>query len=159
MASRITIKNKLFPNDLYKEASTLAIKLPMNNPKYRNKAGLFNMSYTTEEQVISNFINLLLTKDGERFMQPQFGVGLLYYIFEQNVKSISDILRRKIKEQVQIWLPYVELKDVLINTSDVNLIDDNTINIQIIFSVMKNGANRVITIYANEQQDVNLEVQ
>lgn len=159
MAGRITIKNKLFPNDLYKEASTLAIKLPMNNPKYKNKAGLFNMSYTTEEQVISNFINLLLTKDGERFMEPNFGVGLLYYIFEQNVQSISEILRSKIREQVEIWLPYIELRDVFINTSDVNAIDDNSINIQIVFSVMKNGANRVITIFANEQQDVNLEVQ
>jgi phage baseplate assembly protein W len=158
MAGRITIKNKLFPNDLYKEASTLAVKLPMNNPKYRNKAGLFNMSYTTEEQVISNFINLLLTKDGERFMQPRFGVGLMYYIFEQNTQVISEVLRRKIEEQVEIWLPYVQLREVLINTPN-NLIDDNTINIQIVFSVMKNGANRVITIFANEQQDVNLEVQ
>ncbi len=159
MAGRITIENKLFPNDLYKESSTLAIKLPMNNPKYRNKSGIFNMSYTTEEQSISNFINLLLTKDGERFMQPEFGIGIMYYIFEQNVESVAEVIRSKIEEQVAIWLPYIDLKEVLINTDESKSIDENTINIQIIFSVMKNGANRVISVFANEQQDVNLEVQ
>ena len=81
MPGSVKIINKLYPPDYFKESSTLAIKLPMNNAKFRGEAELFNMSTTTEEQVISNYINLLLTKSGERFMQPDFGVGLLFYIF------------------------------------------------------------------------------
>jgi phage baseplate assembly protein W len=159
MPGSIKILNKLYPPDYYKESSTLAIKLPMNNAKFDKSSQLFNMSTTTEEQVISNYINLLLTKSGERFMQPDFGVGLLNYVFEQNTDDLQIILLRQIRDQTAIWLPYVNLIDVKIDTYNNRLGDENTVNIQIIFNVFNSNANRVISIFANETRDINVEVQ
>lgn len=159
MPGSVKILNKLYPSDYYKESSTLAIKLPMNNPKFRGESQLFNMSTTTEEQVISNYINLLLTKSGERFMQPNFGVGLLYYIFEQNTDALQILLKTVIQDQTALWMPYINLIDVKVDTYNNKLGDENSVNIQIIFSVFNSNANRTITIFANEPQNVNIEVQ
>ena len=46
----------------------VGITLPFGKDK-----GLFSLSYTTEEQSISNLKNLLLTRKGERLFQPEFG--------------------------------------------------------------------------------------
>lgn len=159
MPGSVKILNKLYPSDYYKESSTLAIKLPMNNPKFRGDSQLFNMSTTTEEQVISNYINLLLTKSGERFMQPNFGVGLLYYIFEQNTDALQILLKTVIQDQTALWMPYINLIDVKVDTYNNKLGDENSVNIQIIFSVFNSNANRTVTIFANEPQNVNIEVQ
>lgn len=159
MPGSVKILNKLYPQDYYKESSTLAIKLPMNNPKYKNGAQLFNMSFTTEEQVISNYVNLLLTKSGERFMQPNFGVGLLYYVFEQNTDVLKILLQTAIRDQTSLWMPYVNLIDIKVDAYNNKLGDDKTVNIQIVFNVFNSKANRVISIFAEENQSVNIEVQ
>ena len=71
---------KYYPEDRSRYSGTLAVKLPMNGSK---KGSFFNMSHTTEEQAVSNYINLLLTRKGERLMQPQFGIGIQDYLFDQ----------------------------------------------------------------------------
>ena len=159
MPGSVKIINKLYPSDYSKESSTLAIKLPMNNAKFDKTSQLFNMSNTTEEQVISNYINLLLTKQGERFMHPDYGVGLLYYIFEQNTDALQIVLKTQIRDQTAIWMPYVNLIDVKVDTYNNKLGDENSVNIQIIFSVLNSNANRVISVFANETQNINIEVQ
>ncbi len=158
MAGSVRIINKLYPADYFKESATLAIRLPMNNPKFDKSSQLFNLSYTTEQQAISNYINLLLTKPGERFMQPDFGVGLLYYVFEQNTDELKVVLSTQIEQQTSIWLPYINLVDLKIDTYNNRLGDENSTNIQIIFSVLNSDANRVISIFANESETINIEV-
>lgn len=63
----MAIDIKYYPEDTNKDSGTLGIKLPMNAID-KKSGGTFSMSHTTEEQSISNFINLLLTKSGERYM-------------------------------------------------------------------------------------------
>ena len=159
MAGRILIKNKLYPEDYNNETGALAIKLPMNNSRTKNQSAVFNQSYTTEDQAVSNFINLLLTKDGERFMQPNFGVGLYYYVFEQNVSALNSILETKIRDQVAIWLPYISINDIRISNMNNKLQDENSLNIEINFSVAQTGANRTITIFTTAEQNFNIEVE
>ena len=47
-----------------------------------NANAVFRSSYTTQEQVKSNLINVLLTEPGERVYEPNFGVGLKRRLFE-----------------------------------------------------------------------------
>lgn len=159
MAGRILIKNKLYPQDYNGSYGSLSIRLPMNNARTKNQSEIFNLSYTTEEQSISNFINLLLTKDGERFMQPNFGVGLYYYIFEQNVIALNSILETKIRDQVAFWLPYIVIDDIRISNLENKLQDENSLNIEIKFSVLQTGANRRITIFTTAERNFNIEVE
>jgi phage baseplate assembly protein W len=61
-------------------------------PFARRDGRLFNLSYSTEEQALSNLTNLILTRQGERIMQPFFGTTLQDSLFEQN----DDLLKSSI---------------------------------------------------------------
>lgn len=143
----ITIK--LYPEDFRAEGS-LAVKLPMNGNRSNSNSGLFNVSYTTEEQAVSNYINLLLTKPAERFMQPVFGIGIQLYLFEQNTDDFHFELDTLIREQTSIWLPYIIVDDLQIINKAFSGTESDTehgINIVIRFRVTESGANRLIEIY------------
>lgn len=83
---------KFYPEDLKSASGFIGIKLPMNG----SDRGIFNMSRTTEDQAVSNYVNLLLTKKGERYMQPEFGVGLPFYLFEPNTPALRIELEAEI---------------------------------------------------------------
>ena len=75
----MTIKS--YEND-YNE--TVGIKFPLNGNASKSRSGFFNTSQTTEEQAITNYVNLLMTKPGERYYHPKYGIGIQLYLFEQN---------------------------------------------------------------------------
>ena len=156
MARAVFINSKIYPDDYKKPLGSLAIKLPMNSSRFGPSDSIFNLSYTTEEQAISNMINLLLTKDGERYMQPAYGVGLYYKIFEQNTTSTNSQLEFLIRQQMATYLPYIIVNEINIqgNFSD----DENSINITIIFQVTESGANRTVTFFGNPDLQINVEV-
>lgn len=109
--------------------------------------GVFSLSYTTEDQAISNLTNLLLTRKGERYMQPNFGTDIYNSIFEQNTDVLADTLESSLQDDINFWLPYITLLNV-----DVfrNARYENTLNIQIAFRVTNVGANLVINVLAQE---------
>ena len=74
---------------------------------------LFNSTATTKEQVKSNLINLLLTKQGERIGEVNFGIGLQNLLFEQNIDLEN--LKEKIKTQINIYIPQISLLDAQTN--------------------------------------------
>lgn len=156
MARDVYINSKIYPSDYRKPQGSLAIKLPMNGTRFTDSDSIFSMSYTTEEQAISNLINVLLTKDGERYMQPTFGVGLYYQIFEQNTPGSNTDLEVRIRRQVARWLPYIVLDDVNVRGDYNN--DENGIVITIRFRVTEGGANRTVSIFTTAEAALNVEV-
>lgn len=130
-----------------KNIGTLGIKLPANGNNSGSNATLFNMSYTTEEQAVSNFVNLLLTKSGERFMQPEFGVGLMYYIFEQNTTSVLSEIETSIEIQSAQWLPYIKISNIEVINNKMKA-DGHSVAIAITFKVTEFGANKQLTIFS-----------
>ena len=78
------------PLDFEKDVA-IGITLPFGKNK-----GLFSLSYTTEEQSISNLKNLLLTRKGERLFQPEFKLTVTPD-FDRNYVNIS--LDFKVTEQ------------------------------------------------------------
>ena len=118
------------------------------NSKPKSGGSVFALSYTTEDQAISNLKNLLLTSKGERIMQPEFGTFIRNSIFEQNTETLVEILRESITSDINRWLPYI-----LINSIDINRrIDQNAIDFSLKFRVGKRGANRIINILAQENE-------
>lgn len=116
--------------------------------------GVFESSYTTQEAVISNLKNLILTAKGERYMQPNFGTNIKKVLFENNTNDIRSILKSTIVEDVEYWLPYVKLKDVEVSPSD----DMHSLFIKLLFRIESVGANVVINILANENSFTITEV-
>ena len=77
--------------------------------------GVFGLSFSTEEQAISNLKNLILTSKGERFMQPDFGCRLAFFIFEQNSQEIESKLQDSLNEDIAFWLPYIIVDEIQVN--------------------------------------------
>ena len=94
----------------------------------------FNQSFTTYEQAKSNIKNLLLTKKGERVMQPNFGSGLQELLFDFNDELLSAKIEETITTALENWLPYVVVQQINVNQSNDNK-DRNTVGITISFNV------------------------
>lgn len=109
---------------------------------FSGKNSVFQLNYTTEEQAVSNLINLILTRQGERIMQPTFGWGGWALLFEQQTNDFATQLESSFKATVSYWLPYISIKNVTVTSSP----DDHTIYMSAKFSVDPSGANQTITI-------------
>ena len=98
----------------------------------------FEQTFQTSEQVKSNIKNLLLTKKGERILQPEFGSGLQELLFEPNVDDFEGRIEDTINESLEQWLPYVTAEEINIDASD-ELRDNNRINVSVKFRIGDNA--------------------
>ena len=94
----------------------------------------FAQSFTTREQVSSNIKNLLLTKKGERILQPEFGSGLQGLLFDFNNDELPTKIEDTITEALEQWLPYVTIDSIDVEQTDY-LKDRNRANVSIKFKV------------------------
>lgn len=106
--------------------------------KTSNSNGIFSVNYTTLSQAKDNLVNLIMTRKGERVMQPEFGCDIWKLIFEQIVPEYLNLeIERTIVDAVNIWLPYISIDQILFDY-DENDIDHNRIYLQIGFSLQIN---------------------
>src|SRR6056300_2015867 len=94
----------------------------------------FEQAFLTKDQVKSNIKNLLLTKRGERIIQPEFGSGLQALLFEPNVDDLEGRIEDTINDSLQQWLPYVTAEEIDIESTD-ELRDNNRLNVSIKFRI------------------------
>lgn len=88
-------------------------------PIKRGNTGYFEQAFTSYEQAKSNLKNLLLTKKGERVMQPEFGTGLDSLLFEPMTDGIfENSLSDTITRTVNYWLPYINIENIDIEMTD-----------------------------------------
>jgi phage baseplate assembly protein W len=100
--------------------------------------GIFSVNYTTLSQVKFNLINLILTRKGERVMQPEFGCDIWQLLFEQIVpEQLNSRIESTIIDAVSTWLPYLNIDTILFDYDDVD-IDNNKINLELHFSLTSN---------------------
>lgn len=147
----MTIKS--YPED-QQDSGWLGIKFPTNGSANGSSGGFFNMSRTTEEQAITNYVNLLLTRRGERYFQPNFGVGLQLFLFENNTTSTRTLIKKAIEDQCAYWLPYIRNHSIEVleraKPGVVNGDPENVIQVIITFSVQESNANKTITIFQDQ---------
>jgi|TARA_Y100000389_G_scaffold202184_1_gene246792 uncharacterized protein len=103
-------------------------------PLSRGETGFFQQAFVSFEQAKSNLKNLLLTKKGERIMQPNFGTGLQSLLFEQADDNLEQKIEQTITENVSYWLPYVTIKNIDIEMTN-ELKDKNQVNVGLEFTV------------------------
>ena len=103
-------------------------------PVQRGNTGYFNQAFSSFQQTKSNLKNLLLTKKGERVMQPNFGTGLQSLLFEQMTDEFETKLEETITKNVNYWLPYITIRQIDIEMTD-EMKDRNMANMNIQFTV------------------------
>lgn len=106
------------------------ITLPVKN----GNTGFFESAFSSYEQAKSNLKNLLLTKKGERVMQPNFGTGLASLLFEQMDGSFEEKLKETITNSVNFWLPYISIEEIDVKMTD-EMKDRNTAELKLSFTV------------------------
>jgi phage baseplate assembly protein W len=100
--------------------------------------GIFAVNFTTLTQAKDNLKNLILTRKGERLMQPEFGCDVWRVLFEQmDGRTIETSIETSILDAVSIWLPYLNI-DTIVFDYDENDIDNNRISLDIKFSLLSN---------------------
>jgi phage baseplate assembly protein W len=102
----------------------LGVSLPFNGP-----SGPFNSTYSTKTQIKSNLINLLLTNKGERVFNPEFGADLKTILFEGITEDTSELIKELINFNVSIFVPEVQIIDILV--SPASEYNNNSISITI----------------------------
>jgi phage baseplate assembly protein W len=106
----------------------IGLQLPLGY----SDTGFFKQTKTTFEQAKYNIINLFRTIPGERLGQPTFGSVLHEILFEPMNEDFTDIMQEAIKRSLEIWLPYINIKNIEIVIPDYNI---NRVNIAIDFGL------------------------
>lgn len=102
---------------------------------FSSTSPIFKSIYITAEQATENLKNLLLTRIGERYMEPNFGTNLLYIVFEPNVSELKQEIDDILSSAISAWLPYITIEDLQIITSEDDPNLQYNVQITLIFSV------------------------
>lgn len=119
---------------------SLPLTLSPRDGTYENLQDLISVT-------AQNLKMILLTAPGERVMDPEFGVGMRNYLFEQNNISTYTSIRSNINRQVKKYLPFVDIQDVDFKTEDTDAsIQANRVNITVRFYIRPLNSSQQLTI-------------
>jgi phage baseplate assembly protein W len=115
---------KISPID-FEKSTAVGLSLPFSG------LAVFNQTYTSQEAIKTNIINFFLTGVGERYMNPTFGTRLRNLLFEQIEAEVIEDLKDTIREDMGIYFPTVEIR----NLSLIAYPDYNTVTFTISYAV------------------------
>ena len=99
--------------------------------------GYFASTTTTIDAVKNNIRNLLQTNKGERFMQPSLGIELRKFLFEQFTDESRISIENDITDALNFWLPFVEIKKLIVAMDEEYDVGRNKLKIDITFNINK----------------------
>ena len=124
------------PLDLRKNIA-IGVSLPFDGP-----SGPFNSTYSTQDQIKSNLISLILTNKGERVFNPEFGIDLREVLFEGLTDDIIPVIQDLIITGTNIFVPEIEAPQVIVNLNK----DNNSISITVNYRLRISGTSDQITV-------------
>ena len=114
----------------------IGIDLPFR--KSDGVEGWFASTSTTIEAVKNNIKNLLNTHKGERFMQPNIGLNLRKFLFEQFTDELRLQIENDILDTFEFWLPFIQVKNLQVQMSDAtDGTGNNTLVIDVLFNITR----------------------
>ena len=140
----------------YIQDNDTKVKIGIDLPIRRDDVldGYFASTSTTIEAVKNNIRNLLQTEEGERFFQPNLGLGLKRLLFEHITDENLFSVQNAILDKFEFWLPFVEVRDIQVlsrdNTTDIGA---NEIRVKIDFNI-KQDPNTLDSITLDFSSDV-----
>jgi phage baseplate assembly protein W len=131
---------RIDPLDLQNNIA-IGVSLPFNGP-----AGPFNPTYSTADQIKSNFINLLLTNKGERLYNPNFGADLKKALFEGVNNDIELVIRNLINTNTAIFVPEITINKIDFSDQTSSQAQNNIITVTITYTINISGNVNQITV-------------
>jgi len=112
--------------------SALAVRLPITKDSING----YTMIDDFDTLIKQNLKMLILTAPGERIMEPEFGVGIRNYLFENFNNSVYKQIDTNIRKQVEMFMPAIAINEVSFEGSDQ---DSNLLGVAIFFSIPSIG--------------------
>jgi phage baseplate assembly protein W len=94
---------KIFPIDT-NSSKAVGVKLPFNSK------GIFGLNYTTQDQVKTNLTNFMLTNQGERVFNVNYGAGLRDLVF--NPQGDTSEIEARITDRIKAYFPQITLNSL-----------------------------------------------
>jgi phage baseplate assembly protein W len=117
--------------------SSLGVKLPLT----LDGTDGFGMIKTIRQMVKQNLKMIILTNPGERVMEPEFGVGIKQYLFQNFSDNVYAEIDNKIREQISIYMPNVSIREVNFYSIEP---DSNKISFRLVYSIPAIAVNDLI---------------
>ena len=124
----------------YIEDNDTNVKIGIDLPIRRGEGvdGFFASTLTTIDAVKNNIKNLLSTHKGERFMQPNIGLNLRKFLFEQFTDELRLQIENDVLDTFDFWLPFIQIKDLQVQMSDsLDSIGKNKLTINVVFNITR----------------------
>ncbi|NBU81718.1 MAG: hypothetical protein EBS55_08740 [Flavobacteriaceae bacterium] len=78
------------------------------------KGNYLRLTQTSDEEIRTNLVHLLLTRRGTRYFLPDFGTRLYEYIFEPLDGTTFEDIKVEIEEQINKFIPNLTINDISI---------------------------------------------
>ena len=105
---------------------------------YSNVAGL-------KQLVFFHLKNLLFTNPGEKISDPEYGVGVRRYLFEDLTDERLNNISSDITDAIEGYLSYLELQSVTVVPSG-----ENSINIAVRYSIQSTNFSDVLVFSVSD---------
>ena len=112
-------------------------------PLQRSTTDGFEMVKRFNKLIRQNLKMILLTHPGERVMEPDFGVGLKNYLFQNFHDGVYAEIDEKVRSQVAKYLPVVTITDITYRQSTLS---SNRLNIAISYQIPNIGASDLLQV-------------
>ncbi len=112
-------------------------------PIQRSTTDGFEMITRFKKLIKQNLKMLLLTAPGERVMEPDFGVGIREFLFQNFHDGTYAEIDEKIKRQVNKYLPVIIISGITYRASPTN---PNQLNMAITFQIPNIGASDLLQV-------------
>lgn len=119
---------RINPLDLQPNVA-IGVSIPFNGP------AVFNSTFSTQDQIKSNLINLLLTDQGERVMNPNFGSNLKRDLFEMITDDNIAGIQQSLSNSISTFIPQISTTNISITTDQ----DNHIVNIFISYTLVLSG--------------------
>ena len=114
----------------------IGIDLPFR--KSDGSEGWFASTKTTINVVKNNISNLLNTHKGERYLQPNIGLNLRKFLFEQFTDELRIQIENDILDTFDFWLPFIQVKNLEIQMSSAtDGVGKNKLTINVLFNITR----------------------
>ena len=130
--------------------------MPLFGPRWPLKKGnndVFELYDNVNDQISFYLKCLLLTSPGENISDPDYGVGLRRFLFEQNIESTRSQLSSRVTSQISKYLPYIEVQNIEVSATGPE-IDEGSMKLRIVYFIPSNITQQVFELDLNPDTNI-----
>ena len=128
----------------------------LNSKNYGSKEDVWNTWKISKDvnvkAVYNSLRNIFTWIPGERILLPEFGSRLKFLLYEGITQQTEEAIAAEIRGSVSEWEPRVSIVDIR-NISTVDDTEDNTIHLEVIFTIPSLSEEQYTYSFSYNKQD------